>query len=58
MSVLLRKKERDAEPAVGYREFWGITKRGDLRAACKLYVVSAFEAVRRGRGKQPGQLLG
>ena len=30
VSVLVRKKERDAEPVVCYREFWGVTKRADL----------------------------
>lgn len=30
VSVLVRRNERDAQPAVRYREFWGITKRADL----------------------------
>ena len=30
VSVLLRKEERSTKPVVGYREFWGGTKRADL----------------------------
>ncbi len=30
VAVLVRKKERDAEPVVRYREFWGATKRAEL----------------------------
>ncbi len=35
VSVLVRKHERDAQPVVRYREFWGVTKRGDLLESLK-----------------------
>ncbi|MDP3065093.1 MAG: type ISP restriction/modification enzyme [Chloroflexota bacterium] len=35
VSVLVRKKERDAQPFVRYREFWGVTKRAELLESLK-----------------------
>lgn len=35
VSVLVRKKERDTEPVVRYREFWGVAKRADLLESLK-----------------------
>ncbi|MDP2948353.1 MAG: type ISP restriction/modification enzyme, partial [Chloroflexota bacterium] len=35
VSVLVRKKERNTEPMVRYREFWGVTKRADLVESLK-----------------------
>ena len=35
VSVLVRKNERDTDPVVRYREFWGVTKRADLLESLK-----------------------
>lgn len=36
VTVMARKTERDAEPTVLYREFWGVTKRADLLDGIKV----------------------
>ncbi|HYG10403.1 MAG TPA: type ISP restriction/modification enzyme, partial [Pyrinomonadaceae bacterium] len=33
VGLMVRKKKRDAQPTVRYRQFWGVTKRSDLLAS-------------------------
>jgi hypothetical protein len=35
IGLMVRKKKREAQPTVRYRQFWGITKRADLLASLK-----------------------
>jgi hypothetical protein len=41
VSVLVRKKEREAEPTVRYRELWGVDKRAELLQSLKAIDLTA-----------------